>query len=325
MAQRGKGVAVLGPIGQKLGDCLGIRRAVPCRNGPAAPGGAGHHGGADPHSREGRALALAQCFEAVGDWPQAEKKYRQALDAAPQDAATVRQVAEFLLRNGQSQQAEEQLRRFTSGALPASEADRVWARRVLALTLAGRGDYRHLKEGLDLLEKNLAQSNPAIQDRRAKAVLLASHPLRQRRREAAEILEKVLVQPAPSAEDRFLAAKLYIGQGDWVNASRHFRSLLTQDRKTAPYAQYLSTYISALLARQETPEAELWLPGLEAIAPEQWTTTMLRASALPARRVRRGHCPAQGTMWGRLPTCRKNGPSRCERRRRRRRGNRASR
>ncbi len=109
-------------------------------------------------------------------------------------------------------------------------------------------------------------------------MLLASHPLRQRRREAAEILEKVLVQPAPSAEDRFLAAKLYIGQGDWVNASRHFRSLLTQDRKTAPYAQYLLTYISALLARQETPEAELWLPGLEAIAPEQWTTTMLRAS-----------------------------------------------
>ncbi|MGO8751158.1 MAG: tetratricopeptide repeat protein [Thermoguttaceae bacterium] len=228
-------------------------------------------------------LALAQCFEALGDISQAEKNYQKALDAAPRDAATVRQVTEFFLRSGKSQQAEAQLKRFTSGEVPASEADAVWARRALALTLVGRGEYRYLKQGLDLVDQNLARTNPTIQDQRAKAVLLASHPLRQRRRDAAELLEKVLQQPDASAEDRFVAAKLYLRQGDWGHASRHFRSLLAQDSKTPQYPQYLATYISAVLARQEISEAELWIPRLETIAPEQLSTVLLRAQILCQR------------------------------------------
>ena len=227
-------------------------------------------------------LASAQCYEVLGQLDRAEEAYQKALTAAPGDAAIARQVAEFYLRTGKSQPAETQLRRIAEGQIRAKQEDVVWSRRGLALILAGRGGFENLEQGLHLIDENLATTDPAPQDRRAKAVLLASHPKRKEREKAIEVLENLLrAQQLPDPADRFVLARLYLAKGDWVNGSRHMRTLLASH---GGEPQYVAAYAEFLLARNEIQEAELWLPQLEKIAPDRYSTIVLRAQAMIARR-----------------------------------------
>ena len=83
---------------------------------------------------------LAQCCELVGDAAQAREYYRKALQDRPQDIAVYRGVVAFFLRTGARQDAETLLRLVIDRKVQASDADLAWARRGLALTLAGGGD-----------------------------------------------------------------------------------------------------------------------------------------------------------------------------------------
>jgi len=222
-------------------------------------------------------LALAQCYEAMDNRDMAEKKYLEAVAAAPADARILRQLVEFYLRTGKSRDAETHLNKIASGQIKANETDMVWARRALALILAGRGTYDNLRRGLELVEENLRTPNAAVHDLRAKALLLSSHPERREREKAAEILEGVLREPrASSADDRFVLAKLYMAQGGakWSQATRHFRTLLAS---AAKQPVYLGTYVAALLGHKEIDEAEGYVKSLEKIAPGQLSTVTLQA------------------------------------------------
>lgn len=165
----------------------------------------------------------------------------------------------------------------------------------MALILAGRGGFENLRQGLQLIDENLSRTNPAAQDRRAKAVLLASHPQRREREKAIEVLENLLkAQQLPEAADRFVLARLYLAKGDWVNGSRHMRTLLASHGNEP---QYVSAYVEFLLQRNEIQEGELWLAQLERIAPDRFSTTVLRAQAMMGRKQ---HAEAIGLLKGLL-------------------------
>lgn len=247
-------------------------------------------------------LALAMCYEAIQEFDQAEKKYQEALAAAPGDATPVRQIAEFYLRRGKAAQAEPQLRRLAASEVKAKDEtrareDRIWSRRALALLLLGKGHYENLLEGLDLVEQNLKEPNPAIQDQRAKALLLSAMPRRQQQQEAVRLLEQVLRDyRSATPEDRFVLARLYLrlGADQWSQAARHFRALVAAAPNEPRYA---AAYGAALLAHKELSEAELWVNRLQQIAPGQLPTVRLQAMTLCERNE---HEKALGVLQGYL-------------------------
>jgi len=224
-------------------------------------------------------LALGQCHEAISQFDEAEEKYKQALAAAPRDPAVARHIANFYLRIGKPQPAETQLQRIINPSqLHAEMKDVIWGRRNLALIRAARSGYDNLLEALRLVEQNLAVTGKSVEDQRVKAILLASHPKRRKLQEAIRIFEEILhAQRRLSPTDRFTLAKLYLAGADWSNFSRQMRTLLASH---GSQPQYVATYVEALLARNETEEADLWLNRLETIAPERFSTVDLRARAL---------------------------------------------
>ena len=78
------------------------------------------------------ALAIAQMDEILDKTDDAERDYKAALEAAPQDVAVIRTVADFYGRAGKPQLAEAMLRRILDGKVPTKEPDMMWARRQLA-------------------------------------------------------------------------------------------------------------------------------------------------------------------------------------------------
>jgi len=234
---------------------------------------------AQQHIPEGMGpLALAQCYEVMGRLEEAEANYQEALAAASSDSNVIRQVAQFYLRTGRPRPAEMQMRRITAGEVEAEEADLVWGRRALALILSERGGYENLKQGLALVEENLARADPAVEDQRAKAHLLSAHPKRRQRDEAIAILEDVVQHRRVSTpRDRFVLARLYLAKGDWSNANRHMRQLLASH---GGELQYVAAYVEMLLNRKEIQEAELWMRQLQRIAASEFTTARLRSQLL---------------------------------------------
>jgi len=227
-------------------------------------------------------LALGQCCELIGKPDQAERFYQRALDAAPGDPGRVRRLAGFYLRTARAVKAEPLLRRLLSHEQRHQEgadaADILWARRTLAMVLAGRGGYPQLTRALELIEKNLASPGRSDRDRRTKAILLASHPARAQRAEAVAILAELVGQGrSPVPEDRFLLAQIHLASGDFVAYARQMRTLLASHSHEP---RHVTHYVKALLDRSETAEAELWLERLEKTAPPGATITALKAEAL---------------------------------------------
>jgi len=220
------------------------------------------------------ALALGQCYEAMGKLAEAEHVYQGALDAAPGDPARLRRLAEFYLRTATPAKAEPLLRRLLSCEEEADRADLLWARRTLAVVLGASRVYRDLSRALDLVETNLDSPYCTDQDRRTKAILLASHPGRARRAEAVEILSQLVRKgPSPVAEDRFLLAQLQLASGDFGAYARQMRALLASH---GGQPRYVIHYVKALLNHNETAEAELWLERLKRVAsPDTRTMTLV--------------------------------------------------
>ena len=244
-------------------------------------------------------FVLARCYEVMGRLEEAEQHCEEALAAAPQDPAIARYVADFYLRKSryvasdpdQSSQAilraEAILSRIIGGEVKGRQEDVIWARRQLALTTGGRGGYQNLQKALGLIEENLAAGGPIAEDLRTKATILALDSDPEKRKQATRILENLRQSPTADADDRFRLCQLYLAQGSWSRASSEMRLLLADDPDNPAYLVY---YISALLARNNTQDAESWLTGLEKIAPYWFsprqliTTTHLRAEWLFQRK-----------------------------------------
>jgi len=228
------------------------------------------------------ALALGECYEALGQADRAREKYQEALGGAPDDSSTVRRVAEFYLRNREPHLAEPQLKRLIDGTVKADESDLLWARRSLATICFTRGGYENHQRALELVQQNLAVISSSLQDQRLYVMIAAADPQQQRRGEAVQMLEKLTQDPGDaSPEDQLMLAQLYLAQGAWARASAQMRRLLSAH---GDKARYVGEYVDMLLDHKEVPEAERWLERLEALAPNDFSTIDLRSRWLVERR-----------------------------------------
>lgn len=216
-------------------------------------------------------------YEAVRDKEHAELEYKAALDAFPDDPATIREVAFFYLRAKELNTATPLLQKLVDGK-KTPLGDLVWARRQLALVVAARGGYVNLQNALKMIEENLASGELSAEDMRAKATFLGVDPRRVKRVEAAATLEKLLrSEELATPEDRFTLARLYLYLGDIAKFREQMRVLLAKDSKNI---RFISVYISAELEHKEITEAEIWLGTLERLYPDAFVTAYHKADFL---------------------------------------------
>ena len=221
-------------------------------------------------------LALATCYEVVGNAEDASKQYESALANHGHDPLVLRRVADYYIRARKFAEAEPKLRAMVSGSGTAKPEDVAWARRALSVVLRASGSYPKIQEALTLVEQNLA-AGPAPEDQREKAFALAACPQLERRREAIGILEQLPPAEADSPAVKVILAQLYLSEKNWLKGLEQLRSLATSHEHES---RYLALYIDQLLQHRETAEAELWLDRLDKLAPGDFSTVAFKARAL---------------------------------------------
>jgi Tfp pilus assembly protein PilF len=225
-------------------------------------------------------------------------QYRAALKARPGEAGVLRAAAAFSLRAGSLADAEPLLRGLIAGKARAAADDVAWARRTLALALAGTRDPRRLPEALALvglrldgrrvLAAELAAGAAAGADEDvARARVLASQGRRPFQARAAALLEGVARQQPLSPDDQLLLAQLYLARGKqdlwWGKAREQLKQLVTTQ---AGNPAYLAFYARALADHDATQEAEQVLDRLEklekarGVPAAEVVSVGLRAAAL---------------------------------------------
>ena len=225
-------------------------------------------------------LALARCYEAMHKTEDAEKQYEAALEAAPQDIAVTRVVANFYARTSKLQSSEALLQRIIDGKVQGENSDLVWARRQLALICATRGGYENLQKARKLLEQNLAGSEASALDRRALYQVSAADPQRAKRDQAVPLLEEMLKDQTATPDDQLKLAIMYEAAGEWIKAGNLYRSLVATYPKEP---RYLVAFIEALLRHNEVSSVEMYLDRLVELAPNLFVTLSLRANLLCAK------------------------------------------
>ena len=152
-------------------------------------------------------LALAACYEALGQRDKAEEQHLALLKSKPNDLTVVRSLASFYLRAGEGKKAEPHLRQMIATPASTGETGPRWARRSLAIALAGSGDYQQSRQALALLEENLREHSDTPEDQRARALVLALRP--GGRRESIRTLESAYTRQRPTPGEQLLLAELY--------------------------------------------------------------------------------------------------------------------
>src|SRR5262249_35111591 len=150
--------------------------------------------------KERASLTLALCSEAVGRVKEAREFYQAALAAAPRDPQVLRLATGFYLRAGPVRDAGLCLRRVLDAAPDGSAGNTAWARRSLAVLLAGAGiDHARLQDALKLLnlrfeggkfvETAKLAADELTEENRARVRVLSVHGSRPARVQAAALLE----------------------------------------------------------------------------------------------------------------------------------------
>jgi tetratricopeptide (TPR) repeat protein len=230
---------------------------------------------------EATPLALAACYEAVGDRDAAAREYQQALTAAAGDLSVHHAKSLFHLRGGEAEKAATHLT-YLANSPKATPAQAAWARRTLALLLASGGDYQRSTEALALLEKNVRERRATAEDRRAVALIQARRP--GGRREAIRSLEAAFLQVPPSDDERFLLAYLYAASRDWPRARGQFLRVLTA--AAGPNLGHLAVFVHLLIEQRELDDAEHWLAELQKAEPKELRTLALEARLHHARALK---------------------------------------
>jgi tetratricopeptide (TPR) repeat protein len=244
------------------------------------------------------ALALAQCYEVLGNLDQARKQYQAALAATEHDQAALpanqqdqarerylaalQAVAKFYLRQDDLKEAGPYLQKIVA-LKPFSPQEAKWAQRVLHYVLAVKGNYQQAQQALEdmrILEETGPQApsgDDIIEEQRVHALALAQQKGRKPRREAIRLLEAVNEREPLVGDDRLLLARLYEADGDWPRARERMVSVL---RAQPENPLYLSSYARSLVSRKEFREAENLLAKLEKVEAGSWRTLEIKARVL---------------------------------------------
>jgi predicted Zn-dependent protease len=205
-------------------------------------------------------LALAQCFEAIGQQDKARKNYNEALARKRADIQTKRVVAAYYLRSGQNKEAEKLLGELDRPDVRQKNPETAaWARRLKVVLAVLRGNHQEATKALASLGglsrfSNEDDEKPSLQDQRLRASLLAVRQNRSNRRQAIAILEDIVRQRNATPEDRLLLARLFEADGKWPQAYQQYQLLVGQPGGDNP--EFLARYSQSLLRRGMTDEAQ---------------------------------------------------------------------
>ncbi len=224
-------------------------------------------------------LMSARAYELMGNPTKALAAYQEALAASPADLTLLRQLTEFLLRQGRTDEATPSLEKMIALAAEASAKDQihiVWARRQLARVLSISGGYNQLVQALELIQANAQGDSLSLEDQMLKAALLARAPDRKSRDEAVAIYESA----APGTlrpVDRFQLAKLYEQLGRWDRSREEMLALMAAEPNNMSYQGW---FVQMLLKHDELGEALPRIEKLEQETAQSLVTIELRARAM---------------------------------------------
>jgi len=230
-------------------------------------------------------VALAKCYESLGDAAEESDAYKRALAAGPDDPVVLENVAYSYLRSNRMKDAEAVLRRLAAMAEKAPRGA-AYARRTLAFIVASSGDPKRVAEALALLAPGddaggtQEQKADKTADRRARVKILVAQPEPAQRREAIGILTGMVKGSEATAADRLLLARLYDADGDWPRARETFQALMDSDGENP---NYVAVYALTLVEHKAFQDAEAWTKRLERALPDSPAATEVRARLLYAQ------------------------------------------
>lgn len=232
---------------------------------------------ADRLPEASRPLVLAQGYEMLGRFADAEQEYREALKADPADLSASRALAAFLVRRGRLNPAREQLRSIVDAEAdtPNARETQRWARRTLAQLTAETGGYRGLEDAIALVEQNVgSEGKLAPEDVSLQVSLLAGRPEPASWRRAVTLLETLAASQPLSAAQRLQLAQLRERAGRWDECRNDLVSLVALPN-TPPGV--LAVLVEKLIDHGELSTARTWLTKLRSLSPESPATLALEA------------------------------------------------
>ncbi|TXT35449.1 MAG: hypothetical protein FD138_1346 [Planctomycetota bacterium] len=219
-----------------------------------------------------RPSELAQCHVVLGQEDAAVAIYRQVLVTLPNDSVALRALAELHLHQNQRSAATPLLSKLleAEATLPPSEVH--WARRQLAIALAGQGDSGQRQKGLTLLDRNEQEGAKNPEDRRARAIILGASPRRADQQAAVKLLGELADRKQLLVNDRWLMARLFERLGQVEEADAQSRQVLAESTITT---EPLAEFISSLIRRGQLTEAGERLDELRRRDPNSFATLAL--------------------------------------------------
>jgi len=258
-------------------------------------------------------MALAQCCELMAQYEaanneaakvkkwygEAEKWYEKDRAAQPNDLPITRRLTDFFIRTKQLEKVSSLLNAVLKNGDGKNSNLTVWARRMLALTLASGTDPKRLKEALSLVEPRDepaqagANATEDPDDLRILTRVLEAQGTPEHRARAVKLLQSLVTQNIATAEDRFRLARLMDTGGDWPGARELYRELIARtdnvrDLETLNRRPiYLSHFANALLRHhqpgddQNLAEVDVVIGKLKRLQPNT-----LEVLALEVERLR---------------------------------------
>lgn len=232
---------------------------------------------------ESKWLTLAQCHEALGNLPAAEKSLLAALKLAPANADVLEEAMSFYQRQNQIAKAEPYLDKLLDPGIKSSVEQVKAARRGKAVLLWGKGNPEQFSQALNLVQANLASDPKNADDLAFKAVLLASKV--ERRKEAIAVFELSfanLSNRKPLPELHFTLAELLEKDGQWARARKEIETLLDNSSasKSTNYFDFMAAFADKLLDHDELQDAKLYIDTLVHKRPNHAASIELQARYL---------------------------------------------
>ncbi|HET6576273.1 MAG TPA: tetratricopeptide repeat protein, partial [Fimbriiglobus sp.] len=166
------------------------------------------------------AFAVAQCYEAVGNFDRARSLYASALKESPSDVATLRGAAAFYLRANDTDTVKQLCQKMLA-VRDLSAEDRLFAVRLLGVIVSVGGDYqaaRKTLESVGILEHGVPTrltGQETVAQLQTRAVVLAVQTDPRLRREALDAFERIEARQPLAPDDQFLYARLLASVGEW--------------------------------------------------------------------------------------------------------------
>lgn len=227
-----------------------------------------------------RQMILAQGYEMLGRFDDAERNFREAVEADRRGTSAVRNLASFLVRRGRLAAARDELRAIVSAAPQTIDGDdtdardmTAWARRTLALLLAQSGGFREVEEALALLGQNATDGKLSAEDLALTANVLAGRPEPGSWRRAIDLLDELSrLQPLSNGQ-RVTRVQLLERCGRWEDARNDLVAVVS--RPPAPPA-VLALLVEKLIQHGERDSARIWLKKLSEQEPDDTAVLVLR-------------------------------------------------